>query len=297
MANLKQIKTKIKSVKNLQKITKALEIVSTVKLQKTKGQADALKHYLIDLMAILAQVGEKIDLFDASQEQTSKNSEKNLIIVVTSERGLCGGLNSKLLRKVYAETAQSENNEFFIIGKKWLEFGKRAGRNIVGSLSAGDIYSEEDMLPLFSFFDVALDERSYKEIKLYFNYFKNTMTQLPTQSFLYPITKTSFEKLLKELELSYTISNQMDSKDLLVEPDIATYLKEIKRQIRNYAIASAVIQNKTGEHAARMIAMKSAKDNASGFVKSLTLSYNKARQGSITQEISEIVSAKIAIEG
>ncbi len=153
------------------------------------------------------------------------------------------------------------------------------------------------MLPLFSFFDVALEERSYKEIKLYFNYFKNTMTQIPTKSQIYPVTQASFEKLLTELEISYTAPARMDNKDLLVEPDAPTYLKELKRQIRNYAIASAVIQNKTGEHAARMIAMKSAKDNASGFVKSLTLSYNKARQGSITQEISEIVSAKIAIEG
>jgi len=159
-----------------------------------------------------------------------------------------------------------------------LEFAKRAGRNIVGSLSAGDVYSEAEMLPLFSFFDISLEERSYKEIKLYFNYFKNTMTQIPTQSQIYPVTQESFDKLLTELDIAYSAPARMDNKELLVEPDTIVYLKELKRQIRNYAIASAVIQNKTGEHAARMIAMKSAKDNASGFVKSLTLSYNKARQ-------------------
>lgn len=123
------------------------------------------------------------------------------------------------------------------------------------------------------------------------------MTQIPTSSQLFPITADSFEKLLTELEITYEATAHIGAKELAIEPDIHTYVREVKRQLRNYAIASAVIQNKTGEHAARMIAMKSAKDNAISFVKSLTLSFNKARQGSITQEISEIVSAKIAIEG
>jgi F-type H+-transporting ATPase subunit gamma len=101
MANLREIKSKIKSVKNLQKITRALEVVSTVKLQKTKQQAESLKEYLVDLLAILSEVGQRIDIFQPSSQATSK--QKKLVIVLTSERGLCGALNSKLLRKIYQE--------------------------------------------------------------------------------------------------------------------------------------------------------------------------------------------------
>ena len=101
MANLREIKGKIKSVKNLKKITRALEVVSTVKLQKTKSQAESLKKYLVDLLAILSEVGQSIDIFQPLAQATPK--KKKLIIVLTSERGLCGALNSKLLRKIYTE--------------------------------------------------------------------------------------------------------------------------------------------------------------------------------------------------
>lgn len=140
----------------------------------------------------------------------------------------------------------------------------------------------------------------YDEVHLYFNYFKNSITQIPTSVQLLPFTQDDFESFLKDLEIedAYTNSNEsIKNKDLMIEPDMETFVVEMRRQVRNYVINAALIQNKTGEHAARMIAMKNAKDNATDFVKSLTLSFNKARQGAITQEISEIVSAKIAIEG
>jgi len=105
MANLREIKGKIKSVKNLQKITRALEVVSTVKLQKLKQQAESLKDYLVDLLAILSQVGEKVDIFASNNVSSTNTGEKkkHLMIVLTSERGLCGALNSKLLRKIYQD--------------------------------------------------------------------------------------------------------------------------------------------------------------------------------------------------
>ncbi|USN54456.1 MAG: F0F1 ATP synthase subunit gamma [Candidatus Peribacteria bacterium] len=115
MANLRQIKTKIKSVGNLKKITRALEVVSTVKLQKTKRQADSLKDYLVDLLAILSQVGEKYDVFGNATATAQSTSDKTLCIVLTSERGLCGGLNSKLLKKVWVEVGDQPGVEFFAI--------------------------------------------------------------------------------------------------------------------------------------------------------------------------------------
>ena len=297
MANLREIKGKIKSVKNLQKITRALEVVSTVKLQKLKQQAESLKDYLVDLIAILSQVGEKVDIFASNNVSSTNTGEKkkHLMIVLTSERGLCGALNSKLLRKIYQDEWFDDDKEYFVIGKKWLEYFKRAQATIVGSISIGDTFTEAELLPLYSYFDEAVETGKYASISLYFNYFKNSIAQIPTKVQLLPFTKESFESFLHDLEIDYSFEQVTGDKDMIIEPDLETYIQEMRRQVRNYIIDSALVQNKTGEHAARMIAMKSAKDNATEFTKSLTLSFNKARQWAITQEISEIVSAKIAI--
>lgn len=292
MANLRDIKGKMKSVWNLKKITRALEVVSTVKLQKLKDQADALKWYLADLMMIVSTVGESHSIF---WETTSWSWSRTLVLVVTSERGLCGWLNSKLLRKLYKET-KGDTTDYFVVWKKWLEFLKRMNWNIVWSIQIGDNFAEKDLLPLFTFFDQSLDSGDYSEVQLYFNYFKNSIMQIPTSVELYPFRKESLESFLWEIKIDVT-APELEDKDLMIEPNLPDYLAEIRRQIRNYIISSAIVQNKTGEHAARMIAMKSAKDNATDMWKSLKRTFNKARQWAITQEISEIVSAKIAIEG
>lgn len=296
MANLKQIKTKIKSVGNLKKITRALEVVSTVKLQKVKTQADGLKEYLVDLLAILSNVNESYSLFEESLD--SSWSSKELAIIITSERGLCGWLNSKILRKVYNEKKWAiENTDFFVVGKKGLEFIKRMWGNIVWSLSVSDKFEEKELLPLYTYFEKATQGSEYGKVTLYFNYFRNSMVQTPTNVQLFPFAKEDFDRFLKEIEIDYTFNSDIGQKDLMLEPSLEEFMDEAKRQIRNYLISSAIVQNKAWEHAARMIAMKNAKDNANSFVKSLTLTYNKARQWAITQEISEIVSAKIAIGG
>lgn len=266
-----------------------------MKLQKTKKQAESLKDYLVDLLAILSEVGQSVDVFQSWD--VKKKKEKKLMIVVTSERWLCGALNSKLLRKLYQEVGFDDSVDYFVIGKKWLEYLKRAKANIVGSLHIGDSFSEEELLPLYSYFDEALKSGEYTHVSLYFNYFKNVIMQIPAAVQLVPFTQESFTSFTKDLEIDHSFVSATWEKDLIIEPNLEEYIIEMRRQIRNYVINAALIQNKTGEHAARMIAMKNAKDNAVDFVKSLTLAFNKARQWAITQEISEIVSAKIAIGG
>ncbi len=291
MANLRDIKSKIKSVGNLKKITRALEVVSTVKLQKLKDQAEALKSYFVDLMTIVSTVWSEISIF---WDQKSTKAEKSLVIVFTSERWLCGWLNSKLLRKVSKDMKDKEV-DYFVVWKKWLEYFKRIWANIVWSLHIWDKFSEQDLLPLFTFFDVSVNEGVYSDVQLYFNYFRNSIVQIPSVIELFPLRQESFESFLQEIDIALETPD-VGNKELLIEPNIESYLVELRRQIRNYVISSALLQNKTGEHAARMIAMKNAKDNATEFSKKLKLNFNKARQGAITQEISEIVSAKIAIE-
>lgn len=294
MPNLKQIKSKLKSIWNLKKITRALEVVSTVKLQKVKEQADSIKEYLIDLLAILSEVNDNYQMFENIIDGTNG---KDLSIVITSERWLCGWLNSKLLRVVAKNFEDNKKTDFFIVGKKWLEFIRRMWWNIVWSVTVSDKLHEKELLPLYTFFEKAVDSSDYATITLHFNYFKNSMTQTPSSVQLYPFSKNNFNEFLNTIEVDYSLDTDTAWKELFVEPSVWEFYKEARRQIRNYLISSAIIQNKAWEHAARMIAMKSAKDNANQFVKSLTLTYNKARQWAITQEISEIVSAKIAIEG
>ena len=283
----------MKSVWNLKKITRALEVVSTVKLQKIKDQADHQKEYLLDLVHIINATGSQAALFDV--EQWADDSTSALHIVITSERGLCGGLNSKLLRKVHSE--MSDTDEIFVIGKKWLEFFKRSGATLAGSLSVWDKYDEQTLLPLYTLFDQAIQKRTYTTINIYFNYFKNSIFQVPTAMQVYPFTPEAFDDLLVQIDVDTMSDITIGNKDLAIEPSLEEFAQEVMRQLRNFVLSSTILQNKAGEHASRMIAMKNAKDNANWLGKKLKQTFNKARQGAITQEISEIVSAKIAIEG
>jgi len=294
MANLKHIKAKIKSVGNLKKITRALEVVSTVKLQKVKHQAEWLKQFLVYVLKILGALGNKEELF--VQEATATTATRSAMIIITSERGLCGWLNTKLLRQTI-QWVDLATTDFFIVGKKWLEFCKRVGATIVGHINISDKLAQKELLPLFSFFDQAIEQWEYTSVSLAFNYFKNSIMQIPTTIQLFPLTLEQISAFFEGIDVKVDVDAGTGNKDLLIEPSLDEVRTEVRRQIRNYVIMSALVQNKTGEHAARMIAMKNAKDNATGFVKSLTLKFNKERQAAITKEISEIVSAKIAIEG
>ena len=289
--SLKAIKAKIKSVKNLKKITRALEVVSTVKLQRVKDQSEKLKNYLQDLLMIVSFLGEKVDIF----EENNNFADKQLAIVVTSDRWLCWSLNSKLLKKVYENYKDQKGKvDFFVIGKKWLEYLVRMWFNVVGNLRLKDTFEEKDLLPLYSFLNQKF--ANYWKIDIWFNYFKNTLVQIPVDMQIYPFKKDNFISFLKQIDIDTNVEFKISNKELIIEPDIESVRKEIMRQIRNYMIYSAILQNKTWEHAARMIAMKNAGDNSDKMIKTLTLSFNKARQASITKEISEITSAKMAIE-
>ena len=167
---------------------------------------------------------------------------------------------------------------------------------MVGILHVSDALREEELVPLYSFFFFFLQSGAYTEVVLYFNYFKNSIVQMPTALSVFPLSQAAFQQFIADVGMVYSLNFVTKAEDFLIEPSKTQYIAEVRRQIRNYLMLSALVQNKTGEHASRMIAMKNAKDNATTFVKQLTLTFNKARQGAITQEISEIVSAKIAIE-
>ncbi len=292
MANAKAIKAKIKSISNIQKITSALEVVSTVKLQKIKNQAEHFKDYMVEFLYILDMVNfSKIFGF-----QNSNNTGKELLVVVSTEKGLCGALNSKLFRKVYNSTYEDKSKyDVFVIGKKWLEYFTRLWYNIVGVLNLKDTFSEADLTDLRAYLVKSLDDNKYSKIRIFFNYFKNTMVQYPTDLQLYPLTRENFEEFAKNIELDVNLDEEYNQ-DIMIEPSEEEYYNFLLKKFISDITYGAVLENKAWEHASRMIAMKNAKDNSIDLKKALTITYNKQRQASVTQEISEIVSAKVAME-
>ncbi len=294
MANAKAIKAKIKSIWNIQKITSALEIVSTVKLQKVKDVADNFKQYMTEFLYIL----DMVDLWKILQQDENLKTEKELIVIVSSEKGLCGALNSKLFKNIYEKTVDNKDNmDVFCIGKKALEFFTRSWYNVVWVSNLKDKFQESDLNELRALVSKSIDERKYKKITVHYNYFKNTMTQIPTWIQVFPLKKENFEEFAKTIELdisNITINEYND--DIIIEPSEADYYEFVYKKFISDMIYGSVLQNKAGEHASRMIAMKNAKDNSIDIQKSLKITYNKQRQSAVTQEISEIVGAKAAME-
>ncbi len=297
MANTKLIRSKIKSVGNLQKIIKALEIVSTIKLQKLKAKTISFKAFMLEFLRVLESLKDHINIFDFDKQ--SWNAEgKNLIIVVTSDKWLCGGINTKLLKHISQKYQDAKDNvDIIAIGKKWLEFFVRDHRNVVASLPLKDEFDESDLLMIDAYIRQAIEKKMYAKIKIYFNFFKNTVVQIPLRFKLYPLDQNSFQAFLKDLDIpeGTTLSFKQGA-DLVIEPDLERFKKNLIQELLEMIVYHAALHNKTGEHAARMLAMKNAKDNCGDIIGSLQLLYNKTRQSKITNEISEIVSAKIAIE-
>ena len=296
MANTKQIRTKIKSVKNLQKIIKALEIVSTVKLQKLKGVIGSYRAFMESFLEVLKEGRKAVNIFDFDQKAWDPNGRR-LLIVVTSDRGLCWAINSRIFKRMEKNYGNAKDNvDVFVVGKRGLEYFVRNGRNVVGSATISDKVFLWEVKPISAFIRQALEEKKYAKIKIYFNFFKNTMMQMSTRFKLYPLDEESFETFLQNTGLEVDLLESIEKKYLMIEPDIESFKFDFLQVLIRNIIYSAVLNNKTSEHAARMLAMKNAKDNSVEVLNQLNLLYNKTRQAKITQEISEIVSAKVAIE-
>ncbi len=291
MADTKQLKLKISSTKNIKKITNALEIISTLKLQKLKKKAEHLRTYVATVLEIVdVMLQQWIPLY--KKEHTT--SKKKLLIVVSTEKWLCGSLNTQLFKHIVSHCDREKDLvDIFVIGKKAYEFFKREWKDIVWYIQVSDDLHDGELKDLFDY--MKKYEDVYETIHIAYNYFKNTMTQIPL---IFPLKPFTPEVIDEFLEAVWDVRKQKRAriKTLDLEPNIETVQETLKDVIIDYSIYSALLHNKTCEFAARMLAMKWAKDNASNIIDETVLKYNKARQDAITQEVSEIVSAKSVIE-
>ncbi|MBP9722353.1 MAG: F0F1 ATP synthase subunit gamma [Gammaproteobacteria bacterium] len=286
MAGAKEIKTKIKSVNSTKKITKAMEMVSASKMRKTQDAMLGARPYS-DVIKYIAS-----HLAETNPEYKHPYMEKRAVkrvgyIIISSDRGLCGGLNINLFKKVLASmeqySKQGIETECFLIGSKAEGFFKRVKTKIVASVShLGDKPKSYDFVGGVKVMLAAYDQCQIDELVICYNNFINTVTLVPTLQQVLPILPMG--------DLFHT-----HQWDYIYEPDPRQLLELLLVRFIESQVYHAVVENIASEQAARMVAMKSASDNASEVIDNLKLVYNKARQASITQELSEIVAGAAAV--
>ncbi|MCF6768052.1 F0F1 ATP synthase subunit gamma [Thiotrichales bacterium 19S11-10] len=286
MAVGREIKTKIKSVKNTQKITRAMELVAASKMRKARDRMEQARPYANYAKSLIAHVAKAHLEYEHAYFQT-REVKRVGIIIVSTERGLCGGLNINLFKSVLNKIQDfKEKNieiDVSIIGAKAESFFKRLDLNIVSlATKLGDQPSVKDLIGSVKVMLDAYDNKKIDQLLLFSNEFVNTISQKPTIAQLLPIVADEQESLNYHWDYIY----EPEARDLL-EMLVVRYVES--------QVYRGVIENIGCEQASRMMAMKSATDNAGAVINELNLKYNKARQAAITQEISEIVSGAAAV--
>ena len=289
MPSSKEIRTKIKSVQNTRKITKAMEMVAASKMRKAQERMRMARPYADKIRNIAAHLADANPEFRHPFLVPHTETKAAGIILVTTDKGLCGGLNTNVLRAVTIKLREFEASKTPVqvtaIGNKGLTFMQRVGARIVSQATQlGDKPSLESLIGAVK---IQLDAYANGEIDvvyLAYTNFINTMKQEPVLEQLLPLTVDR----LKDDSHEY-------SWDYLYEPDAQTVLEELLTRYVEAIVYQAVAENMASEQSARMVAMKAASDNAKKLIEELQLSYNKARQAAITKELSEIVGGAAAV--
>jgi F-type H+-transporting ATPase subunit gamma len=299
VASGREIKTKIKSTQNMRKVTRALEMVSASKIRKAQDLMKASRPYARAMRKVIAHVAQASTEFNHPFLVERKEIVRVGYVVVTTDRGLCGGLNSNLFRRLLPAIREWQDKgvqvDVVAVGQKAVQFFRRIkGVNLIGSTThLGDRPKVEQLIGVIKVVLDSFSEGKLDRVFLAYNDFVNTMTQKPTIDALLPLPAVA-----AELEAQHVPGVELEQShdwDYIYEPDPASVLEHVLARYIESVVYQAVLENLASEHAARMVAMKSASDNATKVISELTLSYNKARQAAITQEISEIVGGAAAV--
>ena len=286
MANLKEIRTKIGSVKNTQKITKAMEMVAAAKMRRTQNRMEETRPYADKIRTVIGH------LYQANPEYrhpflVEREVKRVGYIVVTTDRGLCGGLNVNTFRNLLRELKEWRDKgievDLCLIGAKGVQFFRSLKVNVIGAAThLGEDPKVADLVGSIKIMLDAYTEGRIDRLFLMHSKFVNTMTQQPTNDTLIPVAAIDAEDLPQHWDYIY-------------EPDAVDLLDSVLERYIESQVYRATVENVACEMAAKMVAMKSATDNAGKLIDELQLDYNKARQAAITQEISEIVGGAAAV--
>ena len=287
MAVGKEVRTKIGSIKNTQKITRAMEMVAASKMRKTKDRMQATRPYSKKIGRIIKHLAQANPEYKHPY-LIARDVKRVGIIVVSSDRGLCGGLNSNLFRKTLTHLMQWDKANIEVdvctIGTKASGFFSNLKVNLVGQVTKlGDAPHPQDIVGVIKIMLDAYEAGRIDQLYVVSNEFVNTMTQRPSVEQLLPVWAC---------ELDENLSGHWD---YIYEPDAKEVLDHLLTRFIKSKVYQGLVENNACEQAARMVAMKSASDNAGNLISELQLIYNKARQAAITQEISEIVAGAAAV--
>jgi F-type H+-transporting ATPase subunit gamma len=289
MANSKEIRRRIKSVKSIGQITKAMELVSAAKMRKAQQQALASRPYSKLASELLENLSAKVEkenhpLLARVLPEGEVESKRNLLILVSPNKGLAGALNTNLVNQAMGliRSQDRTNFDFITIGKKGEDLVRRLGLTIIADFPAKERdLSIADIKPIAQ---IAVDEflaNSYSKVFIVYTEFISTLVQKPNILQLLPFTKHT----------------KPDTQEYLFEPDPDDVLETLIERAIDFAVYQTLVEAQASEHSARMVAMRNANEAATDLVDDLELSYNQARQAGITRELSEISAAKLAMEG
>ena len=290
MAVGKEILTKIRSVQNTQKITKAMQMVSTSKMRKTQERMRLARPYADKVRLVMNHLSQTQETHGIALLEEHREVRRAGFILITTDKGLCGGLNANVLKKFLAQVQEYQDQgietEVVCLGSKGLAACQRIGLNVIASVTnLGDTPKMEMLLgPLTELFQ-RYEKHELDVIQLVYSGFVNTMRQEPRMEVLLPIGQTVLD------DNQYGDYNW----DYQYEPNSTAVLEYLVRRYLESVVYQALSDNMASEQAARMVAMKAATDNAGNAIKELRLVYNKSRQAAITTELSEIVAGAAAV--
>ncbi|MFO1449715.1 MAG: ATP synthase F1 subunit gamma [Opitutaceae bacterium] len=290
MASTRDIRRRIKSVKNTRQITKAMELVAASKMKKAQQSALAGRPYAQLMASMLAALAPRVD--ESLHPFLIKRAVKTRgILLISTDKGLCGPLNSNLFKLVQDIKTPAK---FVVIGRKGTQFIARTKRDLVADFPLTDRVGFVEVRSAAEFMVKLFLEGTIDTVEVIYSRFRNTLVQEPTIRPVLPLD--NLRQFVESLQShAGTVANEFDDKrDMLFEPSAQEVLNALLPFYVNRHLYQLALSAKASEHSARMVAMKTAKDNATKLLGDLTLEYNKARQAAITQEILEIAAASFA---
>ncbi len=290
MASTRDIRRRIKSVKNTRQITKAMELVAASKMKKAQQVAIAGRSYALLMADMLAALSGRVD--ETAHPFLVKREVKTRgILLVTTDKGLCGPLNANLFKLVLDIKTSAK---YVVIGRKGAQFLGRAGKDMIADFSVTDRVAFAEVKTIIEYMMKLYLEGTIDTLEVIYPRFKNTLIQEPMVRPILPLSNV--QDFIKVLRAGSDAKHSNDDRDMLFEPNPQAVLEALLPFYVNRFIHQLILSAKASEHSSRMVAMKTAKDNATSLLGDLTLEYNKARQAAITQEILEISAAAAATQ-
>ena len=291
MAGLKEIRTRISSVKSTRQITSAMKMISAARLKKAQDKVIQIRPYANKLKDVISEVSSSLDKNHSGIYNQIRPIKKVLIVLITSNRGLCGGFNANILKNAithieenYTDLVNNDGVKFFCIGKKANEFIAKLEYEIVKS--GDNIFDDLSFENTNKFSKYIMNEfaaENYDKVEIIYNSFKNAAVQI--------------QKVEQYLPMEINVEDDTIPSDYIFEPNIENIIEEIIPKSLRIQLFKDILDSNAAEHGARMTAMHQATDNASELINELTLQYNQARQAAITNEILEITSGANALKG